>query len=103
MSPVLAVVVEPLPDHLHDLGEGDHVVGEVGDLRHLRRGRAPGVIAGGLADLDLGVRVVVSDVLDVTPETGDTDGHRDRSRHDSLQTLENYPQTPVPLCYINSF
>ena len=29
VPPVLAVVVEPLPDHLHDLGEGDHVVGQV--------------------------------------------------------------------------
>ncbi len=53
MSPVLAVVIEPLPDHLHDLGEGDHVVGQVGNLRHLGRGRAPGVIAGGLTNLDL--------------------------------------------------
>ena len=35
VSPVLAVIVEPLPDHLHDLGEGDHVVGQVGNLRHL--------------------------------------------------------------------
>ena len=26
VPPVLAVIVEPLPDHLHDLGEGDHVV-----------------------------------------------------------------------------
>ena len=37
VPPVLAVIVEPLPDHLHDLGEGDHVVGQVGNLRHLGR------------------------------------------------------------------
>ena len=36
VSPVLAVVIESLPDHLHDLGEGDHVVGEVSNLGHLR-------------------------------------------------------------------
>lgn len=37
VSPVLAVVVRPLPNHLHDLREGDDVVGEIGDLRHKRR------------------------------------------------------------------
>ena len=77
MSPVLAVVIQSLPDHLHDLGEGDHVVGEVSNLRHLGGGGAPGIIAGGLPHLDLGVSVVVSDILDVSPQTGDADSHPD--------------------------
>ena len=101
VSPVLAVVIESLPDHLHDLREGDHVVSQVGYLRHLGGGRTPGVVAGGLPDLDLGIRVVVSNILDVTPETSDTDSHRDRSRHDCLQVTNiNYP-TPVSLLCIN--
>ena len=29
VPPVLAVVIQPLPYHLHDLREGDHVVGQV--------------------------------------------------------------------------
>lgn len=32
VPPVLAVVIEPLPDHAHDLGEGHNIVGEVSDL-----------------------------------------------------------------------
>ena len=59
VPPVLAVIVEPLPDHLHDLGEGDHVVSQVSNLRHLGRGGAPGVIAGGLTNLDLKHRIAV--------------------------------------------
>ena len=77
MPPVLAVVIQPLPDHLHYLGEGYHVVGQVGNLGHLGGGGAPGVIAGGLPHLDLGVRVVVSHVLDVPPQPGDADSHLD--------------------------
>ena len=29
MSPVLAVIVQSFPDHLHDLGESDHVIRQV--------------------------------------------------------------------------
>lgn len=32
VPPVLAVVIEPLPDHAHDLGEGHNIVGEVSNL-----------------------------------------------------------------------
>ena len=53
MSPILPVIVQSFPDHLHDLRECDHVVGEVCDLRHLRAGGAPGVVTGGLPDFDL--------------------------------------------------
>ena len=35
MPPVFAAVVHTLPNHLHDLGEGDNIVGQVGDLAHL--------------------------------------------------------------------
>ncbi|KAH9402901.1 hypothetical protein TYRP_015664 [Tyrophagus putrescentiae] len=44
VAPVLAVVVQALPDDLHDLAEGDHVVGEVGDLAHQRAARPPGLV-----------------------------------------------------------
>lgn len=32
MPPVLAVVIEPLPDHAHDLREGHNIVGKVSNL-----------------------------------------------------------------------
>ncbi|KAF3846644.1 hypothetical protein F7725_003722 [Dissostichus mawsoni] len=70
VAPVLAVVVEPLPDHAHDLAEGDHVVGEVGDLGHERGRRAPGVVGGGLSDFLLRVRVVVHHVLHLPANGG---------------------------------
>lgn len=34
VPPVLAMVIEPLPDHAHDLRESNDVVSEVRDLRH---------------------------------------------------------------------
>lgn len=55
MPPVLAVVIEPLPNHAHDLGEGNDIVGEVSDLRHQGAGWAPGVVARGFSNLDLGL------------------------------------------------
>lgn len=63
VAPVFAVVVEPFPDHAHDLTEGNHVVGKVGDLRHKGRRRAPGVVGSGLSDFLFRVRVVVYHVL----------------------------------------
>lgn len=68
VPPVLAVVVEPLPDHTHDLGESHHVEGQVCDFRHERAGRTPGVVGGGLPDLDLGLRVVVDHVFHLAAE-----------------------------------
>ena len=44
MSPVFAMIVESLPNHLHDFCEGHHIVSEVGDLRHHRRGWTPWVV-----------------------------------------------------------
>ena len=70
VAPVLAVVVEPFPDHAHDLAEGHHVVGEVGDLGHEGRRRAPGVVGGGLSDFLLSVRVVVHHVLHLPADGG---------------------------------
>ena len=51
VSPVLPVVVEPLPHHAHDLRESHHVVGEVGNLRHEGTAGAPWVVGGGLSNL----------------------------------------------------
>ena len=53
MSPVLAVVVESLPHHLHDFRESRHVVCQVGDLRHHGGRRTPGVVRRRLPHLDL--------------------------------------------------
>ena len=53
MPVVFAVVIESLPNHLHDLRKGHHVVRQVRDLRHERAGRTPRVIAGRLTYLDL--------------------------------------------------
>ena len=39
--------------YLHNVGEGDHVVAVLGDLRHERGRRTPGVVGGRLPDLDL--------------------------------------------------
>ena len=63
VPPVLAVVVDPLPNHLHDLGERHNVVRQVGDLRHERARRTPRVIRRGLPNLHLRVRVVLDDIL----------------------------------------
>jgi len=53
VAPVLAVVVETLPDHLHDFREGHHIVGEIRYLSHDGGRRTPRVIRGGLAHFDL--------------------------------------------------
>lgn len=63
MAPVFTMVVKSLPDHAHDLSEGHHIKGQVCDFRHERAGRAPGIVGGGLTDLDLGLRVVVDHVF----------------------------------------
>ena len=63
VPPVLAVVVNPLPDHLHDLGEGDHIIRQISDLRHERTRRTPGVVRGRLPNFDLRVSVVLDDIL----------------------------------------
>lgn len=63
VAPVFAVIVEPLPDYSHDVGEGHHVEGQVWDFRHERDGWSPGVIGSGLSDLFLSVRVVVDHVF----------------------------------------
>lgn len=68
VSPVLAVVVEAFPHHGHDLAEGHHAEGQLGDLRHQRAGRTPGVVGGRLPHLDLRIRIVVHDVLHLSPE-----------------------------------
>jgi hypothetical protein len=75
VAPVLAVVVQALPDHLHDLREGDHVVGEVGDLAHHGGRGSPWVVGRGLPDLDLCICVVVRHILDVPPQPGDVHSH----------------------------
>ena len=53
VAPVLAVVVDAFPHHLHDLVERDHIVREVGDLGHQGGRGTPGVVGGGLPHLDL--------------------------------------------------
>lgn len=64
MPPVFAVIIEPLPYHLHYLGEGHHIVGQVRYLGHEGAGRAPGVVRGRLAHFDLenefGIKVTYS-------------------------------------------
>ena len=53
MAVVLAVVIEPLPDHLHNLGESHPVVRQVRNFGHERCRGSPRVIAGRFSDLDL--------------------------------------------------
>lgn len=74
VAPVLAVVIETLPDHAHDFREGHHIVGEVGNFRHEGAGRAPGVIGCGLSHLDLRLGVVVHDVLHLAAQRGGRHG-----------------------------
>ena len=74
VTPVFPVVIEPLPYHAHDLCEGHHVEGEVGDFRHERARRSPGVVRSGLSYLDLGLRVVVHHVLHLPAERGGLHG-----------------------------
>ena len=74
VPPVLAVVVDALPHHLHDLAARDDVVGEVGDLRHQRARRAPRVVRRRLAHLHLRQREVVDDVLQRASDRHDDGG-----------------------------
>lgn len=53
MSPVLSVIVQALPDHLHNLSHRHRVVREVGDLGHQGGRGTPLVIGGRLAHLFL--------------------------------------------------
>lgn len=53
MPPVLAVVVESLPQEGHDLSESHHIVGHVSDLCHQSGRRTPGIIARRLTNLHL--------------------------------------------------
>lgn len=72
VSPVLAVVVCSLPDHLHDLGKRDDVVGEVGDLRHDGRRRSPWIVRRRLAYFHLNVQGLIScraiSIISYSPE-----------------------------------
>lgn len=68
VAPVFPVVIESLPDHSHNLREGHHVEGQVRNLSHKRAGWTPGVVGGGLSDLDLGLSVVVDHVLHLPTE-----------------------------------
>lgn len=43
VSPV-PIILKAFPKHCHDLIAGDHVVGQVRNVGHLRAGRAPRVI-----------------------------------------------------------
>lgn len=49
--PPVPVILEPLPQHGHDLVAGHHVVGQVGEVGHLRAGRAPRVVGRGFSNL----------------------------------------------------
>lgn len=85
MSPILALVVQPFIEHLHDLHEigpmqqgksevislslllqqtsDALIVGELRELVHLRSTRTPWIVAGRLADLGLGIAVSFGIVL----------------------------------------
>lgn len=63
VTPVFAVIVQPLPDNSHHLGEGHHVVGQVRDLGHERAGRSPVVVGRGLSHFNLGLGEVVHHVF----------------------------------------
>ena len=53
VSPVLAVVVEPLPEHTHHETIGLDVVRVLGQLSHERTARPPGVIGGRFTNFGL--------------------------------------------------
>lgn len=50
VSPV-PVILQPFPQHGHDLVAGHHVVGQIGDVSHLRAGRSPRVVGCGFSHL----------------------------------------------------
>ena len=64
VAPVLAVIVKAFPDHLHDLGERDDVVGEICDLRHEGARGPPGVVRGGLPHPHLCIGEVQHHILE---------------------------------------
>lgn len=51
VPPVLAVVIEPLPHHAHDFGEGHDIVRQIGYLWHQGAAGAPWVIGRGFSNL----------------------------------------------------
>lgn len=50
VSPV-PVILQAFPEHSHDLAAGHHVVGQIGDVSHLRAGGSPWVIGRGFSHL----------------------------------------------------
>lgn len=68
MSPVLPVVIESLPDHAHDFRKGHHVIGQVGNLRHEGAGGTPRIVGGGLSHFNLCLRVIIDNVLHLSPD-----------------------------------
>ena len=74
MSPVLAVVVESLPDHTHDHAVGLHMERVVCQLRHYGTTRTPGVVRGRLTHLGLCISIVVHYIFTVRRERGGEGG-----------------------------
>lgn len=70
MAPVLAVVVQSLPDHLHDLGESHNVVRQIGHLRHDRGRRAPWIVRGGLTYFYLFATTIKNNVNGIYQNVG---------------------------------
>ena len=68
VPPVLALVVQPLVQHLHHLDKLVLRIRHLRNLVHLRPGWTPWIVRGRSSDLDLGVGVAFGVVF------GDSDG-----------------------------
>lgn len=69
VAPVLPVIVESLPYHIHDLNERDRVVRGFGDLEHLRRRGPPRIVRCGFSNFDFSWRIVLHHILDCPPNS----------------------------------
>jgi hypothetical protein len=94
VPPVPSVVVEPLPHHLHDFAEGHHVVRQIGYFSHDRAAGTPWIVRGCLADLLLGIRVVMGKVFQIASNSSHIDLHIVRpSSHLQRAQLKNRGRT----------
>ena len=61
MPPVLAMIIESLPNHLHYFRKCHHIVCKICYFWHLGWGRSPWIIAGGFSHFDLQNRVNIKE------------------------------------------
>lgn len=85
VSPVLALIVQALVEHIHNLVEVTGVVECQGsDFCHVCARRAPRVIRGSISHLDLDTAITLGDVLDAPDDFRHLDNGRSLQRRPAV-------------------